>query len=95
MRWKELGVLFLLSTTCGLFIAVVPLPGLPLLAKLAAQGVLFMASFAFMLWWTRILNPDERRLMLLPLGLVSRLFSPLSNGGGVMLAMAGYLTWMI
>ncbi len=73
MRWKELGVLFLLSTTCGLFIAVVPLPGLPLLAKLAAQGVLFMASFAFMLWWTRILNPDERRLMLLPLGLVSRL----------------------
>jgi peptidoglycan biosynthesis protein MviN/MurJ (putative lipid II flippase) len=73
MRWKELGRILALSVACGLFVAFVPLPHMPLLAKTVTQGVLFLVAFALLLWWMGALKGDERQLLLLPVRLFNRL----------------------
>jgi len=75
MRWKELGLMLLVSISCGIVVFVVPLPGMPLVIKLVVQAAIYLVVFLAILLKTGMLKEDEKQLLYLPLSVIRRLRS--------------------
>jgi O-antigen/teichoic acid export membrane protein len=72
MRWRELGRLLVICGVCGVVVFVGPLPRLPLVVKLAVQGIAYGVVALVAMLWTRTLSDDELGLLRLPMRTVRR-----------------------
>lgn len=73
MRWKEFGGIFVLSLVCGGLAFMIRLGGLPLGVQLLTQISVFCAALVVLAATTRILTPQEKEVMRLPMRFVRQL----------------------
>ncbi len=66
MRWRELGQVMAASLAAGAFILFLPIPALPLVAKLPIQAMVFGLVFLGIMVWRKLLQSDEIELLSLP-----------------------------
>lgn len=67
MRWKELSVLFAISTACGLIMYAVPLETLLPLWRIITQAIMFILLYIVILLISKTMKSDEIELMLVPM----------------------------
>jgi O-antigen/teichoic acid export membrane protein len=66
MRWKELGTLFMIAALAGIAGFAIPLPNVPLLFKVIAQGFIYSGFFVGLLVSSNRLKEDEKALLMSP-----------------------------
>ena len=75
MRWKELGIVLLVSAACAAVVAPIPLSGVPLLAQVVIRAIICAVVFLLVLVVARLLSEDEKEMLRWPLVAYRRLCS--------------------
>lgn len=74
MPWKDLGHAMAVGLGAAIPTLALPLGGLPVEARLAIRGAAFAVLLLVLVYATRLLRPDEKELLWLPLHHARRLF---------------------
>lgn len=73
MRWKELGLILLVSSLAGLIIWLIPLPNMAIILKLFIQAASFIIIFFGLMFSANIFYNDEKEMLRVPLRIMNHL----------------------